>query len=137
MTRRRRRNFTQGDLIAIVGRATDSSGRIHCERCGSWCRKKADYQIDHVIPEGERPAADLERKLTPAEGQLLCVALCHPQKTRVDKRDIGKAKRLEAAHVGVKPPPRRKINWGHGEKEPKPRLKVAAGKPRIAREYGE
>ena len=101
-----------------------------------WCRKCADYQIDHVIAEGERPAADLTRKLTPADGQLLCVAVCHPDKTQKDKRDIGKAKRLEAAKLGVKPP-RRKINWGHGEKEPKPRLKVAAGKPRIAREYGE
>jgi hypothetical protein len=137
MSRRKRRNFTQMDLIAIVGRATDSSGRVHCERCGAWCRKRADYQIDHVIAEGERPAVDLERKLTPADGQLLCVALCHPDKTRKDKRDIGKAKRLEAAELGVKPPPRRKINWGHAPAdEPKPRLKISAGKPRIAREYG-
>lgn len=136
MTRRRRRSFPQDVLIAIVGRATDAGGRIHCEGCGAWCRKKADRQIDHIIAEGERPLADLERKLTPADGQLLCVAVCHPQKTAVDKGDIGRAKRLEAAHVGVKPPPRRKINWGH-EREPKPPLKVAAGKPRIAREYGQ
>lgn len=133
---RRRRNFSQMDLIAIVGRATDEQGRVHCERCGGWCRKRADYQIDHVIAEGNRPLADLDRKLTPADGQLLCVALCHPRKTKADKGDIGKAKRLEAAEAGVKPPPRRKINWGH-DKEPKPPLKVAAGKPRIAREYGQ
>jgi hypothetical protein len=136
MTRRKRRNFTQMDLIAIVGRASDPAGRVHCERCGAWCRKRADYQIDHVIAEGERPAADLLRKLTPADGQLLCVAVCHPLKTKEDKRDIGKAKRLEATRVGVKPPPRRKINWGHAREE-KPPLKVAAGKPRIAREYGQ
>ena len=136
MTRRKRRNFTQADLIAIVGRSTDGSGRIHCERCGAWCRKRADYQIDHVIAEGERPAADLARKLTPADGQLLCVAVCHPDKTKKDKGDIGKAKRREAAHAGSKPPPARKINWGH-EREAKPELKVAAGKPRIAREYGQ
>lgn len=132
---RRRREFTTSDRIAIVGRATDPQGRVHCERCGAWCRKKADYQIDHIIAEGERPAADLLRKLTPADGQLLCVAVCHPLKTKEDKGDIGKAKRREAAHVGVKPP-RRKINWGH-EREDKPPLKVAAGKPRIAREYGQ
>jgi HNH endonuclease len=133
---RRRREFSQSDKIAIVGRATDAGGRVHCERCGAWCRKRADYQIDHIIAEGERPAADLMRKLTPADGQLLCVAVCHPQKTKADKGDIAKAKRVEAAHVGVKPPPRRKINWGHSS-EPKPKLtKIANGKPRIAREYG-
>jgi hypothetical protein len=132
---RKRREFSLSDRIAIRGRATDESGRVHCERCGRWCPKKADYQIDHVIAEGMRPAADLQRKLTPADGQLLCVAVCHPRKTETDKGDIGKAKRLEAAELGVKPPPRRKINWGH-EREAKPPLKVAAGKPRLAREYG-
>ena len=132
---RKRREFTLADRIAIRGRATDASGRVHCERCGRWCPKKADYEIDHVIAEGKRPAADLARKLTPADGQLLCVAVCHPQKTKIDKGDIGKAVRLEAAALGVKPP-RRKINWGT-RKEPKPKLtKVAIGKSRIAREYG-
>jgi hypothetical protein len=133
---RKRREFTVSDRIAIVGRASDPAGRIHCERCGAWCRKKADYQIDHVIPEGMRPAADLARKLTPADGQLLCVALCHPRKTEADKGHIGKAVRLEAATLGVSTPPRRKINWGH-ERQANPKLKVANGKPRLAREYGQ
>jgi hypothetical protein len=133
---RKRREFTVSDRIAIVGRASDPAGRVHCERCGAWCRKKADYQIDHVIPEGMRPAADLARKLTPADGQLLCVAVCHPRKTEADKGAIGKAVRLEAARLGVSTPPRRKINWGHA-REVKPPLKVAAGKPRIAREFGQ
>jgi hypothetical protein len=136
MTRRKRREFTVADRIAIVGRASAAGGRIHCEQCGAWCRKKADYQIDHVIPEGMRPDADLARKLTPADGRLLCVAVCHPRKTAEDKGDIGKVKRLEAAELGVTTPPRRKINWGH-EREPKSPLKVAAGKPRLAREYGQ
>ena len=133
---RKRREFTLADRIAIRGRASDAQGRVHCERCGRWCPKKADYQIDHIIAEGLRPAADLKRKLTPADGQLLCVAVCHPVKTDDDKGRIGKAKRLEAAHVGVNKPPARKINWGH-EKEARPALKVANGKPRIAREYGQ
>src|SRR6202035_4860550 len=102
MMSRKRREFTLADRIAIVGRATDEAGRIHCERCGAWCRKKADYQIDHIIAEGERPA-DLLRKLTPADGQLLCVAVCHPLKTRADKGAIAKAVRLEAAQIGAKP----------------------------------
>jgi type IV secretory pathway VirD2 relaxase len=134
--RRRRRNFSQSDRIAIVGRASDPAGRVHCERCGAWCRKRADYQLDHVVPEADRPLADLERKLTPADGQLLCIAVCHPQKTKKDMRDIGKAKRLEAARLGVSTTPRRKINWGH-EREEKPKLKVANGKSRIAREFGQ
>jgi hypothetical protein len=133
---RARREFTLTDRIAIRGRATDGQGRVHCERCGRWCSKKADYQIDHVIAEGLRPAADLQRKLTPADGQLLCAAVCHPEKTKADKGHIGKAARLEAAHVSVTKPPARKINWG-ARKEPKPKLeKIAAGKSRIAREYG-
>ena len=134
---RKRREFTLADRIAIRGRASDPQGRVHCECCGAWCRKKADYQIDHVIPEGMRPAADLLRKLTPADGQLLCVAVCHPRKTEEDKGHIGKAKRLEGAHMGVSTPPARKINWG-ARKEPKPKLtKIANGKSRIAREYGQ
>jgi hypothetical protein len=110
---RRRREFSQSDRIAIVGRASDGAGRVHCERCGAWCKRRADYQIDHVVPEGMRPDADLARKLTPADGQLLCVAVCHPGKTKADKGDIGEAKRREARHP-----------------------LVAAGKPRIAREFG-
>jgi hypothetical protein len=135
--RRKRREFTLADRIAIRGRASDECGRVHCERCGRWCPKKADYQIDHVIAEGLRPAADLLRALTPADGQLLCVAVCHPIKTEADKGHIAKAVRLEGAHVGVTKPPPRKINWG-ARKEPKPKLKkVAIGKPRLAREYGQ
>jgi hypothetical protein len=132
---RRRREFSQDDRIAIVRRATDSSGRIHCERCGAWCKRRADYQIDHILAEGMRPAADLMRKLTPADGQLLCVAVCHPVKTKEDKGDIGEAKRREAAELGLRARPRRKIGWGR-ERADKPPLEVAAGKPRIAREYG-
>jgi hypothetical protein len=135
MSRRKRREFTITDRIAIVGRATDASGKVHCERCGKWCRKKADRAIDHIVAEGMRPAVDLRRKLTPADGQLLCLD-CHTPKTKTDKGAIAKAVRLEAAQVGAKPPPRRKINWGHA-REPKPPLKVAAGKPRLAREYGQ
>ena len=130
---RRRREFTLSDRIAIRGRASDGTGRVHCERCGRWCPKKADYQIDHVLAEGMRPLADLQRKLTPADGQLLCVAVCHPQKTAEDKGDIGEAKRREAAELGLRTR-RRKINWGH-EKDDKPPLEVAHGSPAMARRY--
>ena len=131
---RRRREFSQDDRIAIRGRATDSSGRVHCERCGRWCPKRADYQIDHILAEGMRPTADLKRKLTPADGQLLCVAVCHPRKTKADKGDIGEAKRREAAELGLRPPPRRKIGWGR-EKAARPPLQVVNGPPAMARRF--
>jgi hypothetical protein len=131
---RRRREFSQSDKIAIRRRAADSSGRVHCERCGRWCPKKADYQIDHILAEGMRPAADFKRKLTPADGQLLCIAVCHPVKTKADKGNIGEAKRREAAELGFRPAPKRKIGWGH-EKAARPPLKVANGLPAMARRY--
>ena len=131
---RRRREFSQSDKIAIRGRATDSSGRVHCERCGRWCPKRADYQIDHILAEGMRPAVDLKRKLTPADGQLLCVAVCHPPKTKEDKGDINEAKRREAVELGLRTPPKRKINWGH-ERADRPPLKVANGPTAMARRF--
>jgi hypothetical protein len=131
---RYRREFTQLDKIAIRGRATDGGGRVHCERCGAWCPKRADYEIDHVVPEGMRPAADLKRNVTPADGQLLCVAVCHPPKTKEDKGDIAEAKRREAAELGLRTPPRRKIGWGR-EKADKPPLEVANGPPAMARRF--
>jgi len=130
---RRRREFTQADKIAIRGRATDSSGHVFCERCGAWLKRKADYEIDHILAEGMRPAADLMRKLTPADGQLLCVAVCHPRKTKEDKGDIGEAKRRQAAEFGLRTP-RRKIGWGR-EKAARPPLKVANGPPAMARRF--
>jgi hypothetical protein len=132
---RSRREFSQSDRIAIRGRASDGSGRVFCEGCGVWLKQRADYEIDHVIPEGMRPLADLQRKLTPADGRLLCVAVCHPRKTKDDKGDINEGKRREAAELGLRTPPRRKIGWGR-EKADRPPLQVAPGKPSIARRYG-
>jgi hypothetical protein len=134
MTHRRRREFNQSDRIAIVGRATDSSGKIHCEKCGIWIKRRAGYEIDHRIPEAMRPLADLQRRLSVADGWLLCTQVCHPRKTKEDKGDIAEAKRREAAELGLRTP-RRKIGWGH-EKAARSPLQVAVGKPRIAREYG-
>ena len=135
MGRATRREFSVSDVVAIVRRATDSSFRIHCEKCGIWCKGRKNYQIDHVSPEGMRPTADRKRKLGPADGQLLCVAVCHPDKTKLDKGDIGEAKRREAYAAGVERPGKVKIRCR--VKAPKEPLKVAAGAPRIAREYGQ
>jgi uncharacterized C2H2 Zn-finger protein len=132
--RPKRREFTVADLVAIVTRATDEAGLIHCERCGAWCKRRADYEIDHIIAEGMRPKADKKRKLTPADGQLLCVAVCHPPKTKRDKEDINEAKRREARSLLLVRPGRRKAWWRHG-KDQKPPVKIANGPPGMARRF--
>jgi len=131
--RRSRREFTIADQVAIVQRATDSSWRIHCERCGVWCKSRKDYAIDHIIAEGMRPEADRKRNLTPADGQLLCVAVCHPPKTRAEKGDIAEAKRREAAELGIERPG--KVKMRRREKLPKEPLRVAAGGSEITRRF--
>lgn len=103
--RTKRREFDASVLIAILRRATDSSGAVHCERCGAWCPKRSDFEIDHIISEGIRPEADKRRKLRPADGQLLCKAVCHRDKTRRDDGAIAEAKRREARHVLTAPGP--------------------------------
>jgi hypothetical protein len=129
---RARREFSIACQVAIIQRATDSSGRVHCERCGVWCKSRKDYEIDHVLPEGMRPSADLKRKLVAADGRVLCRA-CHPQKTRRDQGDIAEAKRREAAALSVVRPGKRRIWWRSG-RDQRPPLRVAAGVPRLARE---
>ena len=122
-----RLEFTAAARVAIVQRACDSSWRPHCEACGIWC-KGGDYQIDHIRAEGMRPIGEPPRKLTAADGQLLCVA-CHAAKTKADKGDIAEAKRREAYHLGVNKKRQRK------KREKRPLMRQAAGKSEIARRY--
>jgi hypothetical protein len=132
MRRRRRREFTTADVVAIVLRATDEAWKVHCERCGTWCKSPKDRQIDHVIPEAMRPLADMARRLRPADGRLLCLA-CHAEKTPRDLGDIAEAKRREAYALGVERPGKRKL-WVL-ERKPKPPLAVAPGPVGMARRY--
>ena len=89
--------FSAASTRAIVSRATDMSGRVWCEECGAECLTRADYQIDHCVPEGVQPANDNERKLTADDGKLLCLR-CHERKTKRDVFEIAKMKRLEGKH---------------------------------------
>lgn len=126
-----RREFPIDVQLAIVKRATDSSGRVHCEGCGVWLSRRKDYEIDHTISEGIRPAADKRRKLKPADGQLLCVAVCHRQKTRVDVGGIAEAKRREAAELGLERPGKAKMR--RREKPERLPTRVANGVPGLMR----
>lgn len=123
-----RREFPLRCQAAIIKRAT-VDGRVTCERCGAWCKLRIDFQIDHVLAEGMRPAVDKRRPLVPAEGQLLCLN-CHAQKTKGDKAHIALAVRQEAKALGARKrkPKVRKVR--------DPLKKIATGRPRIAREYG-
>jgi hypothetical protein len=117
--------FTVPVQVAIVNRASDSSWRIHCEACGAWCKGRADYEIDHVRAEGMRPIGEPPRKLTAADGQLLCLA-CHEAKTRADKGAIAEAKRREAYHWGLTKKRQRK-------KRERPAYRPGAGEPALMR----
>lgn len=126
-----RREFSVACQKAIIERATEDS-RIHCERCNRWCPKRADFEIDHILAEGMRPKADKQRKLVPADGQLLCTAVCHPEKTKQDKAEIGLAKRREAYTMGVETPGKRKMRTR--PRRERPPYRPAPGAPRLMRE---
>ena len=76
--------FSAASQRAIERRATDMTGRRWCEQCGAECPTRADYEIDHVVPEGVQPANDNRPPLTADDGKLLCLK-CHDKKTRRDR----------------------------------------------------
>ena len=90
-------SFSSASKRAIERRATDMKGRIWCEQCGAECLSRADYEVDHIITEGVRPANDNRAPLTAEDGKLLCLK-CHDKKTRRDVFEIAKSKRMGAKH---------------------------------------
>jgi 5-methylcytosine-specific restriction endonuclease McrA len=120
-----RREFSLGVKLEIIHRATDENDRVLCEKCGLWVKTPREFEIDHVISEGMRPLIDRQRRLTPADGQLLCMT-CHGEKTAEDAHHRAKAKRVEARAHGLKVKHKR----GKGP------LRVAFGLPEIARRFG-
>ena len=95
--------FGKAAAREIISRSTDMKGNVFCEQCGAECVTRADYEIDHCVPEGVQPAND-NRTLTAADGKLLCLR-CHEKKTKRDVFEIAKMKRLQAKHrvVGAGP----------------------------------
>jgi hypothetical protein len=121
-----RREFTRNQREQIVTRATNADGKICCEGCGLVLAGKP-YEIDHTIPEALRPEADKKQKITISEGRLLGVACCHrgpDGKTNQDVKQIAKAKRQNAKHIGITRPKQAIQNRGFERKErvPKPSL---------------
>jgi hypothetical protein len=134
-----RQEFTTAVAVEIVKRATDRLGFIRCECCGCVV-KPGGFAIDHIVADALK--IDKRRKLTASDGQLLCSGsreTCHSFKTgEQDQPAIARAKRLEAAHVGVRLIPSRKIPsrpFPKFVKPPKPALALARGCVEIARRF--
>lgn len=94
-----RREFTPMVYAEIVRRAMDENGQLWCEGCGELIKGKK-YHVDHTIADGL--ILDKRRRLTAADGKLLGIKCCHAPKTAEDVASIARAKRVEAAHLGIK-----------------------------------
>ena len=92
-----RREFSRSVKAQIVHRAMNADGQIVCEGCGLVLGKKP-YHIDHTDPDAMQ--IDKSGKLTADDGKLLGVDCCHKPKTKIDVKNIAKAKRREAKHLG-------------------------------------
>ena len=111
-----RQEFPRSVRVEIIKRATHS-GVIYCEGCGLPAKR---FDIDHS--DADALKVDKSRRLTAADGKLLCSGAretCHGRKTaEEDIPAIAKAKRREAAHLGARPAPARKIaNRGFAQSE--------------------
>ena len=106
----KRQEFTKPVQAEIIKRSMDLLGVIRCERCKAVV-KRGWFEIHHTIADALR--IDKTRPLTAADGELLCSGFrdsCHGKQTaEIDVPAIAKAKRREAAHLGVKGAPAQKI----------------------------
>lgn len=119
-----RREFTRNQREQIVERSKNARGDICCERCHLVLAGKP-YEIDHCIPEALRPAADKQKPITIAEGQLLGKDCCHRGengKTNKDVAQIAKAKRQYNRANGLKTKVKARIP--SPPKAPKPAQKL-------------
>ena len=96
----KRREFSRSTKAAIMLRCKTPTG-FRCENpsCGAIVQSG---EIDHVIAEAL--IVDKSKKLTAEDGRFLCWE-CHQGpggKTPKDKAAIAKAKRCEAAALGIK-----------------------------------
>jgi hypothetical protein len=69
------------------------NGEVYCEECGTMTKGK--WEIDHIRADGLLGEPTIENAM------LLCRG-CHVEKTASDVAQISKAKRSEAAALGIK-----------------------------------
>jgi hypothetical protein len=120
-----RREFSPALQLAIIKRATDPNGQVHCSICDIWVKSPQEWEIDHVLEEAMLSDADKARPLTVAHGQLVCI-ICHVVKTGQALTRLAKAKRIEARAHGIK------IKRAKTKRP----LKTAAGQTELQRRYG-
>jgi len=93
-----RREFSTAVRVAAIKRA---NGRCEVKGCGA-VLVPGRWQLDHTNPDG------LTGEPTLSNAQCLCEA-CWRDKNPKDTRDIARAKRREASHLGACPAPKRPI----------------------------
>ena len=81
-----RQEFPRAVRVARLKHAT-KDGVLCCEDCGVMLKRPAEYAFDHDNPDG------LTGKPTFENCRVLCVAVCHSEKTKRDQADIAEAKR--------------------------------------------
>lgn len=84
-----RREFSQRTKLKAFDRACGK-----CERCGIKLLPATGIEYDHIVPDALTGLNDLENC------RVLCSG-CHKDKTRNDVRQIRKADRQRAKHVGA------------------------------------
>lgn len=111
-----RREFPKAVKVAAVKRAT-RDGKLFCEGCNALVTGR--FEIDHIRADGLLGEPTLEN------ARVLC-SVCHKEKTKSDVGAIAKAKRLEAAHLGVR---KRSTGFQRREKRHLELTKVVARRP--------
>lgn len=121
----KRREFGRAAKVGMVKRAT-RDGQAHCELCDAALKYRA-WDYHHTVEE--ELVIDKSKPLTADDGLLVCKP-CHADITRTQSVPrVAKAKRREAAALGVRKEPRQAIpgrRLGYREREPKPPVGTAA-----------
>lgn len=127
----KRREFPKSVKVEIIKRATRDSV-VYCEKCGLPTKR---FEIDHTI--AEEFVVDKSKRLTAADGRLLCT-VCHKDKTATrDAPAIATARKREAKHLGAAPPAGNIKSPGFTppNKAKKPIRPVANGSSEISRRF--
>lgn len=93
-----RREFSRATKVEIIKRATRPDGQPACENCGA-----IGVRLEVHHKDMDAIQIDKSRKLTAADGELLCEK-CHDPITSKQRKILAKALAVEAAHIGASRP---------------------------------
>lgn len=119
-----RKEFPTRVRVEVIKRARNERGVVMCEKCDLPAKR---WQIDHVNPDG------LTGQPVLSNAMLICEP-CFSVKNPQDARDIARAKRREAKHLGAAKPKSRLQGQGFRKSEGQHRatgkIEKLAGLPR-------